>query len=185
MDRIPKPGECYRHFKNKLYQIITVAEHSETGEKMVVYQALYGTFGTYVRPLSMFVSEVDHEKYPEADQKYRFERVEPGKMDGREEPENREKAEGQEETEGRETAADQEAQIPASSKNLLAFLDAETYDEKLEVLKERRDIFSDEELAAVCESLEVGDGTGTREAMYRAAANFLEMQAKYDGARLR
>ncbi len=68
-----KKNAIYKHFKGNYYLILDIATHSETQEKYVVYRSLYGEGDLFVRPLDMFLSEVDHQKYPDIKQKYRFE----------------------------------------------------------------------------------------------------------------
>lgn len=70
-----KIGGVYRHFKGNEYRVEGTARDSETGGTVVVYRQLYGEGGLWVRPLGMFLSEVDREKYPDAEQKFRFELI--------------------------------------------------------------------------------------------------------------
>jgi len=161
MDRTPKPGELYRHFKNKLYQIVTVATHSETGEKLVIYQALYDDFGIYARPLDMFVSEVDHEKYPDVKQKYRFE-----KITLKDKPEDM-------------SAPDaDEGQAP--DPRLLEFLDADTFEEKYNILISMRDIITDRLIDDIAVVMDVVVPEGPLQKRYDDLKNTIKTRQYYE-----
>lgn len=204
MERIPKPGEFYRHFKDKLYQVVTVARHTETGEDLVVYQALYGDFKTYARPLAMFLSEVDHEKYPKAVQKYRFEKVE---LSGVNTPDT-----GLNLTSGSVTAAAPgatsgsvkaatpdaaivseagtapQAESPQQSTlnpGLLSFIEAETYEEQMECLARMRGMLKQEELDILFTALDMDRPAGSLEEQFGAVEQILQLQRHYDGGHLR
>lgn len=212
-DRIPKPGEIYKHFKNKLYQVITVAIHSETGEKMVVYQALYGDFRTYVRPMDMFISEVDKNKYPDINQKYRFELInikeERGVQKAIEEPQqlNLEPPFGQysENKLNTNSTGVDEHQIRKEidelmkktddkvvsheegevSSILLDFLDAESYEEKLIILSSNKKHVDDKLLNDMAASIDCTVEEGTIEERFNGLLFCLQTFARFENNRLR
>lgn len=174
MRELPRAQEIYRHFKGNLYQIVSLAIHSETEEQMVVYQALYGNYAVYVRPLELFMSMVDRDKYPKTEQIYRFEKVEISCASDRDiaQDEVREKAAftipGEIKTEQSDSVSGQEEweqpKEEASSgihPQVLAFLDADTYEEKLRILSSLQDQLDDQMIntMAVCEDLEIKPGT--------------------------
>ncbi|MBO5278397.1 MAG: DUF1653 domain-containing protein [Lachnospiraceae bacterium] len=189
---VPVAGELYRHFKNKMYQIVTIAKHSETGERMVVYQALYGDYGVYVRPFDRFMSEVDHEKYPDIQQKYRFERVTiPG--DGQAvEPEQNKTAEKTEGDSRYENKAAVESQQPAAAdmkpmgtEALMNFLDADTYAEKLNILRGMKKYIDDKMAYDMAVSLDIVLKEEPLEEKIRDLENCLKTYARFECNRFR
>lgn len=161
----PKPGDKYKHFKNKLYQIVAVATHSETKEKLVIYQALYGDFGVYARPYDMFMSEVDHVKYPEVTQRYRFEHV---NLVNTKDKTLITEAPVWEKHQSSESILTQQIK-PQNEENgsfegetsdeinpvLLQFLEAETFKEKYEILKLHANAMEDGLIDSLAASLDI------------------------------
>ena len=182
MKRTVCPGQFYKHFKDKLYQILTVAEHSETGEKMVVYQALYGDFRTYVRPYDMFVSEVDREKYPNVAQKYRFELINSENFGNTEaKPEKEEMAAALEVVPTNEP----DSELAGVNPDLLAFLDLDTLAEKLEMLRDLRKRIDDHLLDSIAASLDIVVEEGPLPQRYQEVLNCLETMEHFECSRFR
>ena len=206
---IPKPHEIYKHFKGNLYQITAIAEHTETGEQLVIYQALYGDFKTYARPLTMFVSRVDREKYPDVTQEFRFELQGPeAERQGRESTEvpqpeqkvietpqtNREAVEAplpvEESVETANPVQEDSASEPSEGElsldpMVLEFLDADDYEKRLNILAGIHHRITDDMITTMAIACDVEINEGDTEERYEALKTCLLTLEKYECNRLR
>lgn len=184
-----RQGQFYRHFKDRLYQIVAVAEHSETGEKLVVYQALYGDYRVYARPYEMFISEVDHEKYPEVTQKYRFEQVEFPVIG----PEDSEGLFSEGSVPEKKEPVSPMTVFPAEDSHaegevnpvLLEFLDADTLEEKMHIMAFYRNRMDENLLNSIAISLDLVVEKKTIQEKYDEILNCLSMMEKFECNRFR
>lgn len=207
MSFIPKPQEIYKHFKGNLYQITAVAEHTETGEKLVIYQALYGDFKTYARPLDMFVSRVDRDKYPESEQGFRFELQGPDADRHRAErlrewrealqtdAEQKSDKKGilQNNTDREEAGRDivqpdtdsDTKEEPALDPLVLEFLDADSYEQQLNILAGLHHRITDDMITTMAIACDIEINDGDIEERYEALRSCLLTLEKYECNRLR
>lgn len=171
MREIPKPGQIYRHFKGNLYQIVTIARHSETMEALVIYQALYGDFQVFARPLRMFMSEVDREKYSDVKQRERFELVRTANEITAEE------AVHMEEPHIEEPLAETTMQLDAGVEE---FLDAGTFAEKLRIFTGMQHRLTEDMVNIMAISMDTEADGESLEDKSNSLKNFLLMQVKYE-----
>ena len=207
MRQKPRPHEIYKHFKGKYYQILSIAIHSETDEEMVVYQQLYEPFGVYVRPLDMFMSPVDKAKYPLISQEYRFEKVqEPAWELNDNRTINSESAiadeQGKQNDKTEEKKADpvikpvsfseenkkheeENAELSGIDSGLLDFLEADSYEKKLEILSMLHPRINDHMIDTMAVSLDIEVKDGDIEQRYSEILNCLITMEKFECNRLR
>ena len=197
MDMNVEIGKFYRHFKGKLYQVLNIATDSETGEKMVVYQALYGSFEVYVRGYNSFTEMLDKNKYPAAVQLYRFVEVkkEALSLQGEETEPNMTGSDCSGNTEGASSGAEGPAtsQLPAYASTaegsvdpvLVMFLEADGSEAKYEVLKEHYLEISERTMTNIEVSLDVVSNSKEMDDRIRDVMGVLRTRARYENTRLR
>ena len=198
MTFIPRPQEIYKHFKGNLYQIVAIAEHSETGEQLVIYQALYGDFRTYARPLPMFTSTVDHAKYPEVTQKFRFtlQGSESHRQERETQPDEAAELEGTKtvmetltesgtEEIGAQATDMEETEELTLDPMILEFLDADTYEQRLNILASLHHRITDEMITTMAIACDIEVNEGALEERYEALKSCLLTLEKYECNRMR
>ena len=188
----PQPQEVYRYFKGNLYQIRCLAKDSETGEMMVVYQAMYGDFQIYVSPLSSFMEEIDRQKYPNADGYYRFELLsaQDVKQPVAQAPDTMKEMERQEiqRPEREEKAADIDAAMQEElniDPLVLQFLDADSYERRLEILSMLHSRIDHDMINTMAVAVDVEIKEGEIEDRYEELKNCLLTFEKFECNRLR
>ncbi len=161
-ERIPKPMERYQHFRGGRYQVLMLAEKEDTGEQLVIYQALYGDNKVYARSLSSFLEELDPVRYPDAVQRFRFQKIEEGEEPdearlNKDQDGNLNKNDSSVSESGAESKEEAE---PALDPMLERFLDARTTQERLTVLDEMRGRVTDSmiDTMALASDVEVKPG---------------------------
>ncbi len=184
----PRPQEIYRHFKGGLYQIMTLAEHAQTGKVLVIYQALYGEYAVYARELSEFLSKTDRQKYPAAAQEYRFEKIlVKEKADAMQKPETESadiRIERREEPKEQESGKQAE-EIINIDPLVMEFLDADSYEERLNILAALHCRITDEMINTMSVAIDVEINEGDIEERYEALKTCLVTLEKYECNRLR
>lgn len=184
------PGTLMKHFKGMLYQIVSIAIHSETREEYVVYQALYGEFKTYIRPLDMFLSEVDHEKYPDVTQKYRFEVYMPEKTVEKSTSsvpveESSELDAMLQEIHLQHSIKTKESESVDTHQALLDFLDARSHQDKLEQLDLMKKHVDSHIVNSMAISMDIVLATDTVEEQLEEIRNCLLTHIRFEDRRLR
>ena len=189
----PQPQEVYRYFKGNLYQIRCLAKDSETGEMMVVYQAMYGDFQIYVSSLSSFMEEIDRQKYPDADGYYRFELLsaqdvkQPAASAPDVEIETGVQEVWKSEKEEKETV-DMDAEIQEElniDPLVLQFLDADSYERRLEILSMLHSRIDHDMINTMAVAVDVEIKEGEIEDRYEELKNCLLTFEKFECNRLR
>ncbi len=184
MRQDPRPQEIYRHFKGNVYQIVTLARHSESDIRMVVYQQLYPPYEVYVRPLDMFMSKVDTVKYPNEKQKYRFERIGARAGEDIAEQAQADTAVTSDAGDGEKLQASQQPEFELDP-GLAEFLDADSYEKKLEILGRLHHRITDDMIDTIAVSLDTEIDDGDIETRYAQVRSCLATMERFECNRLR
>ena len=192
----PVAGQIYKHFKGNLYKVLAVAVHTESEEKLVVYQSVDNPDRVFARPLEMFMSDIDRFRYPLIRAKYRFTLVsepeeETKEEETKEETPNEDTKEEDVKDEETEEQSDDDSAVYKDNGELVIdpyverVLDEKEFSKKIEFFEMLRGKCTEDMLTTIAISLDIQLQEGSIEDKYSQILRTLKMHEKYETSRLR